>query len=305
MNKKTTFKNGFTLVELTLSIVFISILSLTIMMIINNLITSYRRGITLNTINTVGMDLVDDMRAAVQNAPVSSLIDECNEFGSKDNCVKDKGYNFVSVVKLARVKIRGEDVKNVPVFGAFCTGSYSYIWNSGYYSEFSNAEVLDGVAEATLTYQTRSGEVARMSDFKLLKVRDDEREACVAAVKKANRNYYTIKRIGLDGDFPEIDGNFNITSGDLSDEPPVELLKTEEENNLAIYNIASSVPAENKEANNLFYAVSFILGTVQGGVNVQASGNFCVPPEDFTSGEGEFDYCAINKFNFAAQAIGG
>ena len=35
-----------------------------------------------------------------------------------------------------------------------------------------------------------------------------------------------------------------------------------------------------------------------------SSGNFCKTPESFESDE-NFDYCAINKFNFAAQAIGG
>ena len=66
--KRGGSRRGFTLVELSLSLVFISILSLTIVLMINNAVESYQRGVTLNQINTVGMDLVDDIRTAVQNS---------------------------------------------------------------------------------------------------------------------------------------------------------------------------------------------------------------------------------------------
>ena len=59
--RKLGIKKGFTLVELSLSIAFIAILSITVALIINDAISTYRRGLTLNQINTVGMDLVDDM----------------------------------------------------------------------------------------------------------------------------------------------------------------------------------------------------------------------------------------------------
>lgn len=54
-------KAGFTLVELSLSIAFIAVLSITIVLIINDAISTYRRGLTLNQINTTGMDLVDEI----------------------------------------------------------------------------------------------------------------------------------------------------------------------------------------------------------------------------------------------------
>ena len=63
-----------------------------------------------------------------------------------------------------------------------------------------------------------------------------------------------------------------------------------------------ATPATNDLGKASFYSVSFILGTVQGGINVMSSGNFCKAPEEDDS---NFDYCAINKFNFAAQATGG
>ena len=71
MNK--TVKTGFTMIELSLSLVFVGILSIMMVLIISDTVASYRRGVTLNRINTVGMDLVDDMRSAVQNSSAGSL----------------------------------------------------------------------------------------------------------------------------------------------------------------------------------------------------------------------------------------
>ena len=68
-----TFREGFTLIELSLSMLFIGILSVSIVLIISNTVSSYRRGMTLTQINTMGVTLADDMRSSVQNASSRSL----------------------------------------------------------------------------------------------------------------------------------------------------------------------------------------------------------------------------------------
>ena len=38
---------------------------------------------------------------------------------------------------------------------------------------------------------------------------------------------------------------------------------------------------------------------------MKTAGNYCVPPKDYNKKDyANFDYCAINKFNFAVQATG-
>lgn len=275
-------KEGFTLVELSLSIAFIAILSITIALIINDAISTYRRGITLNQINTVGMDLVDDIRMAVQNSPVTKLTDICQkrtfEGSGKEDCIKDgaKGAMLVTI-KASEVKLKGKEsspMRDVPISGAFCTGSYSYIWNSGYLfsDDVANKSDLNSKL-AKLTY----GSTTR-DNFRLLKVSDRERDVCLS--------------VGYEGET-----NFTISTA------PVEeaiLLEDNDNNSLALYDLSAAVPASN-DLNAMFYSMSFILGTVQGGINVISNGNFCTAPEGFNS---NFDYCAINKFNFAAQANG-
>lgn len=62
--------------------------------------------------------------------------------------------------------------------------------------------------------------------------------------------------------------------------------------------------------------LSFILATMRGGVDIMRSGDYCSPHMiDEITGESddsgniltlgaEFNYCAINKFNFAARTAG-
>ena len=296
-------KKGFTLVELSLSIAFIAILSITIALIINDAISTYRRGLTLNQINTVGMDLVDDMRAAIQNSPAKVITEICDdvfkgngsrETEQRDNCKKDGGRKFVSVMKLSEnsdgVKIKGEEEEGVPLYGAFCTGAYSYVWNSGYLFTEENSD-LEGV-KASLSYEYDDVEYDDRDDFRLIKVRDENRGVCRSALDLDNEN---------NKNYSEKDTN-QFVAGKITEEPVVLLSGSgDTANALALYDLSVPAPAANG-VNATFYAVSFILGTVQGGINVMSNGNFCATPDKYDS---NFDYCAINKFNFAAQANGG
>ncbi len=215
---------GFTLVELSLSLAFIGILSLTTVLIINNTVLAYRRGLTLNQINTVGMELVDDIRTTVQNSPAQ----KCSDDPTDSAC-------------LYFIKKDGEQ----PSFGGFCSGRYSYVWQSGY-----NAS----------------------SPFRLLKIEDYGRQICA---------------------------DYSSGSLDISGLSGEELIPTN--SGLALYNLTVSAPALSNADNSAYYSISFILGTTSGGPSVLATGDYCKPPEDANS---SFNYCAINKFNFAAQAGG-
>ena len=298
-------RKGFTLIELSLSIVFIAILSITIVLIISNTISSYHRGLTLSQINTTGMDLVDDMRATIQNSPSWPVENECDAYYTEDSeayksCIEDGARKFVVRVKRGeRVNMGGgRSVENAPpMWGVFCTGTYSYIWNSGYF--FNTEYEVEGAGMVSVDYSASSDadDMTNISGFKMLKVQDDTRTACASLIS----NEY-------EDDFP--DDNI-IELKTLLGEAPVDLIAGAEDleetkverSNLAIYDLSSAAPASGGMAKNLFYSVSFILGTVQGGVNVMsAKGNFCATPNDYSE---NFDYCAINKFNFAAQATGG
>lgn len=296
--RRQKMRRGFTLVELSFAMVFIGILSIIIALIINDTIKTYQRGLTLNKINTVGMDLVDDMRAAIQNSSSKSVVSDCRiayngNSSALRNCEGDGGQKLVSVVKKANVRIKGRAnvLANVPVYGAFCTGSYTYIWNSGYYFNDDLYEVI-GVSGASFAYKDNEGAKKTLTNFRLLKVRDSSRGVCLTAVGSG----YNVNNLN----------GFDVSESGYAiaiDEPPVELIPSDESDaGLAIYDLNVAAPAESKASNSLLYAASFILGTVQGGIDIMASGNFCATPSDYQLEN--LDYCAINKFNFAVQATG-
>lgn len=309
----TPVRHGFTLIELALSIAFIGILSITIALIINDTIATYRRGLTLNQVNTVGMDLVDDMRSAIQNSSSKPLTSECqslyNETKDDDtnlrgNCTKDGGKNLVSVTRTATVKIRNKEESDIltatPVYGALCTGTYSYIWNSGYF--FDDQYEVDNTSRASVRYKKPDGSNAVESDFKMLKIEDKNRAVC--AYSMSDGSVADVTYVKEDPIANLKNDTFDITnSNEIISEDPVRLLAEDSnDTSLALYNLEASAPTESNANNGMFYYISFILGTVDGGVNIKGTGNFCATPNDYE--DANFDYCAINKFNFAAQATG-
>ena len=282
----------------------------------------------LNQVNTVGMDLIDDLRSSVQYATSDPVTRLCGMYYNQNDkspgspyttCVNDKAYSFISVTRSARVTVKsrttgGATVNGVtmPVYGAFCTGTYTYVWNSGYFDS-TDAEIREvsggsGVSKAAVG--KRSGAtftpISGGQNFKFLKIYDNERSICVNAMNSqpasnGGRNY--VKKSDIINN--NVPSNLVINSGiaDANDEKTVDMLDMKDNNDLVLYDFYVSPPAVSSTRQNVFYAASFILGTKRGGININGVGNSCKPPSDL-DGVSELDYCAINKFNFAVQAGG-
>lgn len=308
-------KEGFTLIELSLSMVFLSILSLLIVFIIGDTVASYRRGLTVSQINTVGIEVVDDMRTAIQNASSAPVTNLCEEFYANNSalqaeCLNDDAFNFVSIERKANVKVNGQSIGDVPVYGAFCTGTYSFIWNSGYF-ESSEAEVSVGVDPAYLVYMDGYGTLKELhyserdidgsKPFRLLKVRDANRAICTSVVRPYNA---TTGEYAANYNLPTVISNrFDISGGfGTISEEPVDAILADSYNDLSLYSLDIARPAQSTTQKNAFYSVSFILGTLNGGINIKATDKKCATPNDYAVEN--YDYCAINKFNFAVQANG-
>lgn len=334
---KLMVQSGFTLVELSLSLVFIAILSIAVVLVMTGAISSYHRSITLNKVENVGSNLVRDIKVSIQNASANGLTLLCDDIYSSNDavrksCEQDKGKNFSYVTRYAFVKVNKEREgrgTQMPVFGAMCTGSYTYIWNSGYLFD-QNYSVTDksgaNVSKASLTYKYNNGAPTTISDFKLLKVKDSSRKVCESAMRYDKNNDSFVDRYSIvrpdvtESKAIDIDDNFNMAKFASTDELPVKYLEEddgvagtsedesdedEDTNNMAIYNMSISIAEQNGMSRSSYYYGSFILGTIRGGIDIVASGNFCSAPEGYNESVENIDYCAINKFNFAALATGG
>ena len=96
-------RQGFTLVELMLAMVFVSMLLLAIAMTIIQAGNIYSKGMALKDINQSARMLIDDMKRTVSAAGAVQL---------------DAGSYMV------------RPATGVPVSGRLCLGNYSYLWNT-------------------------------------------------------------------------------------------------------------------------------------------------------------------------------
>lgn len=313
MNRKVG-SGGFTLIELSLAMTFIGILSVIVVVLIQNVSASYRRGITLNQINTVGMDIIDDFRSSVQNASSNAIERLCEiEYGYKTNtnweeCTKDNAMSFIYLKKTASVTIdsglpTANTISKMPIYGVVCTGTYTYIWNSGYlFTDGDNVRVSVNGKTSLADKQTLAAKL-NGKIYRLAKIYDNERKICIDAAKEYNKNnngdkYTAASTINNENKLKQ---SFSLDSDDPNNDKMVDVLG--QKNDLVLYDFYLATPAMSEARGNLFYSGSMILGTMNGGINIKVAGNSCKPPND-TSGYESLQYCAINKFNFAMMAGG-
>ncbi len=317
-------RNGFTLIELSLAIAFISILLITITVITNEIIQIYRKGYSLKAVNQVGRDLIDEFQTSVIQSPPASISTFCSEKYHNDdtqrqNCESsNNGFYSVYQQYYASVKVTSgggtPTAKQVPTSGIFCSGKYTYLWNTGYLYNLDHYEFQGGGNQQDLRnkhkikvkYQYRkedgtvvSGDSSNaadpLHDFRLIKVEDPSGSICASTL--ATRYPSAAQAVvGPGGDA----GGFTINIDSMLGAQPEELLR-KTDTDLVLYDLVVFEPARIGAGERLLFSGSFILGTVNSGVDIMSSSEFCKTPDYISS---DFGYCAINKFNFTLQTSG-
>jgi len=318
-------KKGFTLVELSFAIAFISVLLITITLITNEIVSIYRKGYAIKSINQVGRDLIDDFQNSLTQSPPTSTSAFCeanykNDDTSMANCKNNNGFYSVYQQYYSDVKVvsgsSNASAKPVPTGGIFCSGKYTYIWNTGYLFNTDGSYEFSGTSQNPqddLKIEVRYRLAGASADtttknFRLLKVEDASRAICAATIPAKENSTVT------SGGYPNTSQAL-IRPGSVSGSPygkvitipgtlasaPEELVN-ESDSSLALFDLVVFQPARVTSTNRLLFSGSFILATVAGGVDIMASGDYCQAPSYFSA---DFSYCAINKFNFTIQASGG
>lgn len=284
MIKKMKNKKGFTLVELALALAFVAVLLLTIAYLTIHVTTVYEKGLAMKAVNSVGKELVDDFSRAISASPAVTVDSLCGKKYSGeqyDNCVNDSARKFSYQQRYNKVLVAGVETV-VPTNGVFCTGRYSYIWNSAYVlNQTDYPKAATGNFIATFNYKNGT-----VNDFRLLKVSDFNRTLCIQHLNNSQYVYDDSPIYGYDSMEPE-------TLEDLIDNS---------ENNLAIYDLTMFSPTVHNLTSSAYYSGTFILATLRGGIDINSTGEFCSDPPDGLATD--FAYCAINKFNFAMEANG-
>ncbi|MBQ6355112.1 hypothetical protein IJJ18_01680 [Candidatus Saccharibacteria bacterium] len=294
-------KKGFTIVELSLSSAFLGILLITIALLVTHIITIYQKGMTLKSVNTVGEDLIDNFTRSITASPAINLKNLCDN----QKCADDNGYKYMYQQRYTSVQIvgSGEKIEAAPTTGAFCTGKYSYVWNSGYILDDDNETYVkpgtepgkDGgslASERAVLIRGADGDKNKniwpdKGSLRLIRVKDANREVCRSGIEDDGATYDNPGE-----SYRVSDPNAEVT----------ELLEKSEDN-LAIYDLTIFRPTYHANTQHAFYSGTFILATISGGVNIMAAGDYCTDTaKDNLSTD--FAYCAMNKFNFATRATG-
>ena len=275
-------KKGFTIIEITLAMTFLAILMVSIATLIMRITNIYQKGLAMRAINATGTEIIEDITRTVGAA--SYLVDihsQDAELGGNGVMEYDNNYKLVEKYyydyTVYNENHNGKNF-NVQYFGVLCTGDYSYIWNT--------ARALDPDF-TTKNFITVNGEKVKM-----VRVYDREQTQCNkdkngSVANIAKRNYLPV--------------TINVPADNV-----VELINNDEMD-LALYEFNITPATQSAITRQSFISANFILATRQGGININANGDFCRGEDNEFKDEYEgtmFNYCAVNKFSFSARTGG-
>ena len=275
-------KKGFTIIEITLAMTFLAILMVSIATLIMRVTNIYQKGLAMRAINATSTEIIEDITRTVGAA--SYLVDihsQDAELGGNGVMEYDNNYKLVEKYyydyTVYNENHNGKNF-NVQYFGVLCTGDYSYIWNT--------ARALDPDF-TTKNFITVNGEKVKM-----VRVYDREQTQCNkdkngSVANLAKRNYLPV--------------TINVPVDNV-----VELINNDEMD-LALYEFNITPATQSAITRQSFISANFILATRQGGININANGDFCRGEDNEFKDEYEgtmFNYCAVNKFSFSARTGG-
>lgn len=309
-------KSGFTIIEVSLTMAVIGALLITIAIIISNVMTIYQKGLTVKAVNNVGRNLIDELTSAINSAPSVDTTSLCGSYATEnvDACKNNNAFKFVYQSRNQEDRENNTLIQNA---GVFCTGNYSYIWNT-YYGLQNNQTI-------SLKYYGTDGNSHEIpvtdADGKrltLIRFEDKNYRACSYPLSKSY-----VSNLTSSGD-----NNYEIDVSRLANntlnpipEPQRNFLE-DFDLPLLLYELTIFPISQDEVTLRSFFSGTFILATERGNVSITRSGDYCdLDNRDVTngvvgaesSGDGagnifdlgsNFNYCAINKFNFAARTAG-
>lgn len=285
--KKT--RSGFTIIELMLAMAFLGTMLLGIATLVMRITDIYQKGLSLRAINSTGREIISDFTRTINSAPTDVAINPDVSSDASGTAVTAKSVAEAHANYFLSVEDEGKQLA-----GVFCTGAYSYVWNTADNLRSDNDDESRIFRINTSDGKTITPRLARFVDR--------QRFACAHEPLAADGKTFAPAQ---NSDYKSSAYTFDLH--ELASSDDVTELISRDEMDLAIYDLRILPATQNDTTKQIFFSGSFIIATLRGGVNIQSNGDFC-------SGEGnldgtdfslnDFDYCAVNKFNFSARATG-
>lgn len=305
-------KAGFTMIEFSIATAFIAVLLISIAIITSNIITTYQKGLSLKAVNSVGRGLIDEFTETINAAPAVDTTSLCNSHVSDEAqqkaCKDNRANNFIFQQRTDRRTPPGEVSHDVQMGGIFCTGKYSYIWNT-YYAHEAQKDGRNAMLTLSYSYLDESGnrQNGKLEDFRMARIEDPTYRVCSAMVKPDYSTIWSGNSSQLDIDITKLsNGTWNYIK-----EPEQGFLNSFDLD-LWLYELSMFPISQDDFTLRTFMSGSFILATERGNINISRSSDYCdienlkneETASDILNIGSEFNYCAINKFNFAARTAG-
>lgn len=313
-------KLGFTLIELMLAVAFLGTLLLSIAMLAMCLVDMYTKGSTMRAVNSTGSAIMDDMRSQItsSNPWTSNLGDGLTAIKAKEDQRQYYRYHTYTVDK----KTETEEV--FPDYGAFCTNSYTYVFNYQPAMLRYREDLKNGADLNSGNYLMVGEDEPTRRPYGLVRIKDP---GC-AQFSRLNMTKEEIDAYNKTLEDHSNDLEENSDSGSIwSDKPENRFLKvdkndmvvlldgsrSDENSDLQLYDFTVMAAVQNKTTHQVLYDIAFVLGTSRGGINVHSSNNYCKKKTKALSGMDyaeEYDnntisYCSVNRFEFVVRQTGG
>lgn len=311
--KTSSAKSGFTMVELSIALAFIAMLLIAIAIIATSLVSIYQKGLSIKAVNGVGRNLIDEFVSGINTAPSVDTTSLCNSLVSGTveigDCVANHANKFIFQEQRSSMDANGNTEQ---YNGIFCTGYYSYIWNTKTGLDQNHTVSLRYLAEDRTT--TKSLDKPRLA-----RVIDKTYRLCSAVVDTDYTSSYagtpTAANSNTVIDITELAGGSDLLNP-IPD--PLDDYLRMFDTDLLLGDLTIFPISQDTVTLRSFFSGTFILTTVRGSIEILNSGDYCDPngyrsinPDgtiDSSSSQNslgsEFNYCAINKFNFAARTAG-
>ena len=282
--KKT---RGFTIIELMLAMAFLGTMLLGIAALVMRITNIYQKGLALRAVNSTGREIISDFTRTINGAPTDVEINPVVTSGASGATVTSKSVAEAHANYFLSVEDNGKQIG-----GVFCTGAYSYVWNT--------ADNLRDDAGADNVFRINTSDGQTITP-RLARFVDRQRFACAHESMSADGTFLP----ATNSDYKI--GSYTFDLHEIASSDDIVELISRDEMDLAVYDLRILPATQNDTTKQIFFSGSFILATLRGGVNIESNGDFCtgegnLDGTDFTLND--FDYCAVNKFNFSARATG-
>ena len=130
MKRQKKQKKAFTIIEFLLAMTVLSVMLMGIVTLTMRILEIYRKGLALRAINATGRDILNDLSRSIGGSPIVDNVNPTPASGSTDirwNDIKKVYRNYYNE-KTSSSSITNN--KHVQIGGVFCTGAYSYVWNT-------------------------------------------------------------------------------------------------------------------------------------------------------------------------------